>query len=205
MNIIDISQKYSSNMVKYPSISPLEHEYVRHYEKGNGMCLSQVKMQMHLGTHIDAPFHYCEQGKKISELDLQIFYGDCQVIEINENGIGKNELMNKVIQSQRVLFKTKNSRFMDNNEFVEEYVYIEKSGAEYLLQQGVKLVGTDYFSVDPYKDINKAAHKILLGAGAILLEGINLSPVNEGKYLISCFPLNMEGSEGAPCRAVIIK
>ena len=113
--------------------------------------------------------------------------------------------MNKAIQSQRVLFKTKNSRFMDNNEFVEEYVYIEKSGAEYLLQQGVKLVGTDYFSVDPYKDINKAAHKILLGAGAILLEGINLSPVNEGKYLISCFPLNMEGSEGAPCRAVIIK
>lgn len=205
VDIIDISQKYNAGMARYPSLDPFKHEFLRHYDRGDGMCLSRMTMPAHVGTHIDAPFHYIREGKRIDELELQTFYGRCQVVEIREKVIGENILAASRIRCGRILFKTGNSGLMERNEFDGDYVHIGKSGAEFLARQGLKLVGIDCFSVDAYGNKEKDAHKILLRSGIVLLEGINLSAVDEGEYVISCFPLNIEGSEGAPCRAVLMR
>ena len=205
MKLIDISIKNFNGMSKYPSLEDYKHEVLKDYSLGDQYSLSKIAMPMHIGTHVDAPYHFIEDGIKIQDIPLETFYGQCAVIEIDAAVISQETLSKKKITGERILFKTNNSTLQNKGEEVINNVYIDKSGSEYLSKLGIKLIGIDYFSVDNINNKIKDAHKILLSKGVILLEGINLYGVDEGEYIISCFPLNVMNSEGSPCRAILIK
>ncbi len=202
--IIDISQTYVSGMLKYPSVADFHAKWMRHYSIGSDLALSQVTFQSHLGTHIDAPYHFIESGKRIGELPLSTFIGEAQVLDcVGYQKIDRSLLLNKYIGAPRVLFKTDNSHRIA--ERIREFsnVFLTVDGCEYLVEKRVQLVGIDFFSVDEKGDKDHKAHFVLLGNGIPILEGINLSSVNEGFYMLSCLPLDFGKLEAAPCRAVL--
>jgi arylformamidase len=108
-------------------------------------------------------------------------------------------------RTRRILFKTRNSAFWARqlSEFQKDFAAIDASGAEWLVRRGVQLVGVDYLSVAPYKK-GLDTHKILLGAGIVVVEGLNLTGVSQGRYALYCLPLKLVGSDGAPARAILV-
>jgi arylformamidase len=108
-------------------------------------------------------------------------------------------------RTRRLLFKTRNSDHWENEErkFQRDFVAVDASGAEWLVKKGVKLVGVDYLSVAPFND-GVATHRILLEAGVVVVEGLNLARVSKGRYTLYCLPVKLMGSDGAPARAVLV-
>jgi len=127
------------------------------------------------------------------------------VVEItSRKSIGADELADLDLSEDiRVLFKTANSRLWASSEFHTDYVGVTQSGAEFLVSRGVKVVGVDYVSVEEFKKPGAPAHHALLGAGAIVIEGLNLRDVEPGIYEMLCLPLRIVGADGAPARVVL--
>ncbi len=208
MRIIDISQTVEIPMSAYPSLPKFERKWLRHYDNGNDMCASTINMASHTGTHMDSPYHYCEKGRKILEIELERYYGICQVIEVptDKKSIDIEFLKGLEISEQRILFKTTNSEFRyKDKKFHLDFVYLEGDAARYLIEKGVNLIGIDYCSIDPSSSKDKPAHHAILDNDGSILEGIDLDGVQPGKYILSCLPIKIEGSEGSPCRAVLIE
>jgi arylformamidase len=163
---------------------------------------SSIHMGIHTGTHMDAPKHVIADGKTIDVMPLSDAIGPARVIEINDNEAVKAEELKqyKFKHGERILFKTRNSeRCWKTDTFIPDFVYIAEDAAQLLANSGVKLVGIDYLSVGG----PPMTHKILLGAGIWLLEGLNLSAVNPGNYNLICLPLKIMQTEGSPVRAVL--
>jgi arylformamidase len=119
-------------------------------------------------------------------------------------GIGADDLAAvNLVEDVRVLFKTSNSRLWGSSTFHQDYVGITESGARHLVGHGIKVVGVDYLSVEEFKKSGAPAHHILLGAGTIVIEGLNLRDVEPGTYDMLCLPLNIVGCDGAPARVVL--
>ena len=205
--LIDISQTLNKDMPVYPGIKTIDVHYNRSYENEDGMAESSISLNSHFGTHIESPFHFLKNGKKIEDLNLDIFCGPAQVIEIPQEfkSVTSGFVSKKNIYCERVLFKTGNSSLLRNKNFQSDYTYISEGLAEYLVTKNVKLVGLDYFCVDKYKDSKRSAHKALFRSGIVILETINLLDVAEGEYLLICLPLKISSVEASPCRAVLIK
>lgn len=203
MRMIDISDPLSAEMLRYPSVKPFVHHLVRDYSKGDEVCMSSIEMVVHDGTHIDAPRHYVEGGARIDELPLNRFMGNAQVIWAEQPVITEEVLKKAGITEKMVLVKTPFSVNIRENR-PGSASYFTAEAARYLAEKGIELAGIDSFSVDKEKDQGKMAHKILLKAGVLLLEGICLEDVRPGIYRLICFPLYIRNSEAAPCRAVLI-
>ena len=131
--------------------------------------------------------------------------GRARVIEItSRKGIGADELAGvDLSEDVRVLIKTSNSRLWGSPEFHADYVGVTESGARYLVEHGIKVVGVDYLSVEEFKKPGAPAHHVLLGGGTIVIEGLNLRDVEPGIYEMFCLPLPVVGSDGAPARVVL--
>jgi arylformamidase len=131
--------------------------------------------------------------------------GRARVVEIgSRTGIGAAELSDLDFSDDvRVLFKTANSRLWESPDFNEDYVGVTASGAEHLIAHGIKVVGIDYLSVERFKTPGAPAHHVLLGGGAIVIEGLNLSGVESGIYDMLCLPLRVVGADGAPARVLL--
>lgn len=203
MRIIDISDPLSADMLRYPSLQPFEHCRVRDYSKGDTVCVSSIEMVVHNGTHIDAPHHYIEDGIEIDKIPLDRFMGNAQVIEIDSPVITADALKEKDITEAMVLFKTPFSVNIRENR-PGSASYFTAEAAEYLAEKGIQMAGIDSFSVDKEKDKEKLAHKIMLKAEMLLLEGICLEGVVPGIYRLICFPLSIKDIEAAPCRAILL-
>jgi arylformamidase len=108
-------------------------------------------------------------------------------------------------RTRRLIFKTRNTALWSNpaHPFKTDFVAISPDGAQFLVERGVKLVGVDYLSVAPYTD-PIPTHQILLKAGVVVIEGLNLSQVSQGRYSLYCLPMKLAGSDGAPARAILI-
>lgn len=207
MKIINISQNIASEMVCYPGLSNFNSTWARTYEK-DMIRLSEISMATHVGTHIEAPYHLLEDGSKLDESDLGVFYGKAEVIDLSfvEQKITK-ETVTKYINAKadKILLKTKNSSLFNHDSFRRDYVYIDGDAARLLVKRNIHLIGFDYASVDKYKDKHKKTHKILFSNNIVILENINLNGVSPGQYILACFPLHIEAIEASPCRAVLIK
>jgi len=187
MKIIDITQELFSCFV-YPDDKPPIYERVKtiEHDKYN---LTNISISVHNGTHIDAPNHFIANGKAVHELDLSVFYGECTVVEF-DGFIGDNEI-SEILKNcrERLIFKGKNE--------------LSDNAANLIAKSHVKLIGVESQSVG---NINHplSVHVILLEKGIIPLEGLDLSNVNPGEYILCAFPLNMQDSDGSPVRAVLI-
>lgn len=164
-------------------------------------------MDVHAGTHVDAPLHFLDTGKTVGDVGLAPFVGRSFVAHIpNIAAIDANALEDAAIPPgvDRLLLRTANSdrRSIYDMPFRDDYVALTLSGAEWIATRGLLLVGIDYLSVQRFGD-SGATHRILLEADVCILEGIDLATVAKGHYYLVCLPLALTGAEAAPARAVL--
>lgn len=191
--IIDISQAVFSCHV-FPGDPLPVKTCMQSIEQGDICNLTAFSMCAHNGTHVDAPFHFLSDGDTIEQVGLEPFVGDCYVAcwegDVTEKGaediLGKARLLNA---ADRILLAGNAT--------------VTAEAARVFAKAGTKLIGNESQTVGP-EDAPKEVHMILLGAGIVLLEGVVLTGVKEGKYLLSAAPLKLEGCDGAPCRAYLI-
>jgi arylformamidase len=167
-----------------------------------------LTMSPHTGTHIDAPRHYVPGATAIAAMPLTATVGEARVIEICAvNIIRSGELkFHKIQPAERILLKTRNSEeCWPNPVFNKNYVSITPSAATHLVECGIRTVGIDYLSIGPYGKAGDETHQILLEAGIWIIEGLNLSMVEAGRYDLICLPLMLAGCDGAPARAMVRK
>ena len=208
MRIIDISLQLKKGMVNFPNDPLFEKEWTQSIPK-NEWNLSRITMSTHAGTHMDAPLHVDENGSSVDEVNLKHCLGPCQVIDLVElpfgTGISREDLISKsVVPGSIVLLKTKNSE-RGFERFYEDFVFLEKSGCEYLLENSVMAVGIDALSIQNIDGDKKEGHSPLLDAGVVIYEGLNLVEVTEGEYFFVGLPLRIVDGEGSPVRAVLIE
>jgi arylformamidase len=203
---MDISFPLRDGMVHWPGDPDIKIGRVRDMEAGAVCNITALNMAAHVGTHMDGPLHFIAKGKGSEELPLDATIGPARVIVIRDKvSIKPEELRShKIRRGERILFKTRNSkRDWTYEAFDEDFVYISKEGAQYLVDRGVRTVGVDYLSVGGYKRDGVETHRILLGAEVWIIEGLNLAKVKPGKYELICLPIKILNSDGAPARAIL--
>jgi polyketide cyclase len=205
MKIHDVTRLISEDMTVYKDreSKKIKRTVVADYEKAD-YYESRMDMDMHCGTHIDAPLHMIKGGDTIEKYDLSKFIGDCKVFDLTDvdEAIRKKDIENLDIQKDDiVIFKTKNSFDKGYN---PKFVYIEEDAALYLSEKGIKTVGIDAMSIERDKK-EHPSHKIILGANIGVIEDLYLKNVGQGQYFLSALPLNIRGSEASPIRAVLIE
>ena len=210
MTIYDISLTISPTLPIWPGDPALELEQIESMDHGAHANVTRISAAVHLGTHVDAPHHFLNDGRTVESLPLDILTGPCYVTHLPDgvDAITAEVLERSEITSEmkRVLFGTRNSHLWAKGEstFQTEFVAITEDGAEWLVERGIQLVGVDYLSVAPYGD-SVPTHTVLLKAGIVVVEGLNLSQVVRGFYDLYCLPLKIAGSDGAPARAILIQ
>lgn len=208
MKTYDISLSVSPDLVVWPDDSDIEFTRKSKIKNGYMTNSTHIKMSAHSGTHIDAPYHFLESGETIEKISLDKMIGRVYVLYVPGVKLITKEILEKSSippRTKRIIFKTDNSEIWSSenpSEFVKDYVALEAEAAKYMIQRGVKLVGIDYLSIAPYDDL-VSTHEVLLESGIVILEGLNLSEVSQGRYTLYCLPLKLEGSDGAPARAIL--
>ncbi|MBI2831211.1 MAG: cyclase family protein [Chloroflexi bacterium] len=203
---MDISVPLRNEMVHWPGDPPVKIERVHDMEHGESNNLSVISMGSHTGTHIDAPLHFIKSGAGIDMMPLEVAVGLARVIEIQDpESIKVKELIpHNISCGERILFKTRNSSHAwKSDAFVQDFVSLSREAALLLAESGVAAVGVDYLSVGGYKRNGSEVHRILLGAGVWLIEGLDLSQVVPGYYDMICLPLRLYRGDGAPARAIL--
>ncbi|MBR4462057.1 MAG: cyclase family protein [Erysipelotrichaceae bacterium] len=195
MKIYDISQEVFTCEV-YPGNPGPERVILRKKSEGGSCNMSAFSMCVHNGTHVDAPYHFIEEGKRIDEVDLNRFIGKAFVVS-HEGDISKEDAI-KMLEKARKADEEAAKRIL-----VKGKAILTPDAAEIFAENHILLYGNEAQTVGT-KETGKAVHMTMLGAEIVLLEGIRLNDVEEGIYLLDCAPLNLGGSDGAPCRAVLI-
>ena len=203
---IDISVPLYTGMVHWPDNPAVRIERMQDLAQGDAANVSKLELGAHTGTHMDAPRHFYADGAGLDEMPLDAALGPARVIRIEHpQAILPAELEAHNLQAgERVLFRTQNSeRCWNTDQFVEDFVYISAAAAQFLVDRQVRTVGVDYISVGGYVYDGVETHRILLGAGLWLIEGLNLAAVEPGAYELICLPLRIAGADGAPARAIL--
>jgi arylformamidase len=208
-DIYDISMPISPSMIIWPGDPPVRITQPRHFDKGDDAVVSQVDMGVHTGTHVDAPEHFVRGGSNMDDLELGVLIGPALVVHAPKaDALSADVLSGLGIPpgTERLLLRTRNSdrRAQQQKMFWEDFCAITEEGARWLVARQIRLVGIDYLSVGPYGRTGPT-HRILLEAGVIPLEGLDLSAVPAGVYHLVCLPLRIAGVEGAPARAVLMR
>jgi arylformamidase len=208
MRTYDITLTISPDLPTWPGDPGIEIQRVEKIEDGSNANVSRVDMGVHTGTHVDAPFHFLQDGITVDQLNLSLLTGRAYVLHLPDVDVITAEVLEEAQippRTRRVLFKTSNSDLWakEGSVFNTDFVGLSDDGAEYLVRRGVKLVGMDYLSVAPYKE-SRPTHERLLEAGVVIVEGLDLSEVTQGRYTIYCLPLKIANSDGAPARAILI-
>lgn len=206
----DVSVPISSRMPVWPGDPPIRIERVSSIGRGDESNLSRLDMGTHTLTHVDAPHHLLEKGLTVDRLPLDVLIGPALVVEPRPTGnlITATDLGQLGIrQAERLLIKTRNSDYWMGGpyDFEYDFVSLSKDTARWLLAGGVKLVGVDYLSVEPFDAPERVVHRTLLENGVIIIEGLNLGHVPEGCYQLICLPLKVRGADGAPARVVLVR
>ena len=203
--LLDVSVPLAQGLPTYPGNPPFELQALKRIAEGGSSNVSRLVLGTHTGTHVDAPKHFIDDAAAVDALQLDLLIGRTRVIEIDKRGgISADELAAAGLREDlRVLFKTPNSALWNSSTFHEDYTHLSEGAARYLVDQGVKVVGIDYLSVEGFKKAGAPAHRALLGSGVIIIEGLNLSEADPGMYEMYCLPLRVVGGDGAPARVLL--
>ncbi len=203
---IDVSVTLRTGMVSWPGDPQVRIGPALSMERGDPCTVSLLEMGAHSGTHMDAPAHFVRGGIGIDSMPLDAAMGSARVILIpDRTSIKPDELVRHSIRrGERVLFKTHNSNHCwGTDSFVENFVYLSASAAEYLVERKVRLIGIDYLSIGGFRADGRETHQALLKAGIWLIEGLNLKRVRPGRVEMICLPLKIAGGDGAPARVLV--
>ena len=195
MKIYDISQEVFSCKV-FPGDPAPERKVLSSMDTGALYNLTAISMCAHNGTHVDAPFHFINDGKTVDAIPLEAVVGMAYVAEHHGTVLGDDAA--KIIEKAKALNPEAARRIL-----IKGPAVVSAEAAKVFADAHLLLYGNESQTVGP-EDAPMAVHHILLGANVILLEGIRLAAVPEGIYLLNAAPLNLAGAEGSPCRAVLI-
>ena len=205
--IIDVTVPLSADVPVFPGDPCFHMEFPHRIADGKPYNVARVTMGVHSGTHVDAPYHFIEDGATVEALPLEIMMGKVRVVQVAaREAIDVADVQSLDLTDEiRVLFKTRMSGQLRKPEFQEDFVYLTPAAAVHLVQAGIKLVGVDYLSVEKFQSPDYATHHTLLGAGVVIIEGLDLSEADPGEYDLTCLPLRMVGADGSPARVVLRK
>lgn len=193
MKIYDISQELMGCCVYEGDKTP-EKELVSDMSKGDLYNLTNISLCAHNGTHIDAPFHFIENGNRVDEIPLEKFIGPCYVV-CHDGDFTAHHV--------KTLIEEKCGEF-PKRILIKGNATVTEEAARVFADKGIYLLGNESQTVGPEKS-PMAVHKILLNKEVVLLEGVRLSEVKEGEYFLFAAPINIAGSDGSPCRAVLVE
>lgn len=212
MRIYDVTVPITEVMPVWPGSPRVKLEPVSRIDKGDSNNTTQLSMGSHTGTHVDAPYHFVQRGMTVDKLPLELLIGPAFVAEVD--GLEGNTIEAYDLASlhfprgtTRLLLKTTNSHFWEDrlSEFERQYVHLGPKTANWLVSRGIRLLGVDYLSVEAFNAREHRVHHTLLGAGIVIVEGLNLSRVPAGSCQLVCLPLKIEGGDGAPARVLVIR
>ena len=210
MPIYDVTVPLHNDLPTWPGDPGVEISDWRSLTKGDGASVSLVHFGAHSATHVDAPAHFIEGAAKVEAMPLDALIGEAEVIEVPQDCLAIDEdfvAVKCAPGTERILFKTRNSAFWTEPEqhFHADFTYLDLNAAKRLVQQGLRLVGIDYLSIEKFGQANHETHLALLSKGVVILEGLNLTDIPAGKYELICLPLRLRSDlgDGAPARVVV--
>ena len=195
MQIYDISQEVFGCSV-YPGDPAPKREVLAEITRGDACNLTAFSMCAHNGTHVDAPYHFIENGKRVDEVPLSVLVGEAFVTR--HTGDVTEADARRILAAARAVSGEAAKRIL-----IGGCATVTEAAATAFRDAGVLLLGNESQTVGP-EDAPAAVHRILLSAGVVLLEGVRLAQVPEGAYLLSAAPLALGGADGAPVRAVLL-
>ena len=178
--------------------------------QGFGANLSVLTVGAHTGTHLETPLHFVPGGLPVESVDVSTLVGPAEVVRIyGRSPVTAADLEHANIPAgtSRVLLQTDNTRFkrLHDGVFRQDYTGLAPSGAEWLVHHDIRLVGIDYLSIGPYGPVNTETHRILLGAGLVVVESLVLDKIEPGRYTLLALPPKFAGLEASPCRCLLIE
>jgi arylformamidase len=203
--LYDVTVPLSADVPTFPGDPRFQMEFSHRIADGEPYNVAKVTLGVHSGTHVDAPYHFLADGATVDQLPLELLIGRARVVDmtaldrIERADVERADLRDDI----RVLFKTRMSGQLRQPVFQEDFVYLTPDAATYLVQVGIKLVGIDYLSIEKFGSKDFGAHHALLGAGVVIIEGLDLSEVEAGEYDLTCLPLRIAGADGSPARVVL--
>jgi arylformamidase len=190
-----------------PKITPL-----RRIARGDTANVSTITFGDHTGTHVDPPIHFIEGGATVDHLPLDALLGPCVVVEFDGTGNVSADWLQQArvpADTKRILVKTSNSRLWEDQtqKFTRDIVAVNASAARWCVEHGIRLVGVDYLTIEPQgpEKAGYATHHTLLGAGVVIIEGLDLRGISAGAYELICAPLKIAGGDGAPARVFLLE
>ncbi|MFN8590256.1 MAG: cyclase family protein [Thermomicrobiales bacterium] len=211
--IIDVTIPCSPGIRVWPTHRPVVMDPLRRIAQGAPSNVTLLALTSHAGTHVDANWHFIDNGRRLDEIPLSRWNGPCFVAripdEIDQIGVADLETAGVPSGVARLLLHTRNSREWASWDgvsllpFREDYVAVLPDAARWIVAQGINLVGIDYLSVGPFGERNIETHQILLGNDVLIIETIDLSHVSSGPYRLTCLPLKLSACDGAPARVVL--
>jgi arylformamidase len=206
MSWIDVSVPIEDGMIIWPGDPPFISERVKTIAE-NGVCnVTKLDLGAHTGTHVDAPIHFIDGAAGVETSPLDVLIGPAWVVDAGrvEGPLDDVALRRLDIPGDetRLLFKTTNGSLRSRATFEPGFVALNASGAVEILARGIRLVGLDFLSVATFDD-PIATHRALLGAGIVVVEGLDLRSVEPGPYELVCLPLPIVGCDGGPARALL--
>lgn len=204
---IDITQPFSTDLAVWPGDAPVE------IRRAYGVAtVSELRLSSHVGTHVDAPAHFYRDGATVDQMPLDALIGSAWVAALPDVGCVTASALDQAgipADAERLLLATRNStarhrgRAAGASTFDPAFVALDPSAAGWLRARGIRLLGVDGPSVDPFDSDAFPVHRALLAAGVIIIENLLLLGVAPGSYRLICLPLPYEGGDGAPARVAL--
>lgn len=202
---IDVSQRLDNNIAVWPGDTPFSYEVDVSKEESGSVNIGKLTLSTHTGTHIDAPFHFDNEGKKVIDLDINLYIGSAVVVHLpNRQLIEKEELEKLNVDNvTRLLIRT--DAWQNRTVYPEEIPTLESEAIDYLASIGVLLIGFDLPSVDHMESKTLPNHHKLANSGIHILEGLILDDITSGHYQLIALPLPLVEGDGSPVRALLKK
>lgn len=205
MALYDISQILDESIAVWPGDQKFRRRWSMRIDRGDSCNVSALNLSAHTGTHMDAPYHYDDEGEDIAHVPLDACLGKARVVMLPGDAASMDAAFLQALDwegVERVLFRTRASD-LDPSCFDRDFAYLTGEGAAFLAGRALRLVGTDAPSIDAFSSKTMSSHKLLLAANISILEGLRLAQVPPGDYELICLPLKIAGLDGSPVRAVL--
>ena len=206
MRTFDVTVPLRRDLPTYAGEPGVTLEYHKRLERGDPYNVSTISLGSHTGTHVDAPYHFIDGAPTVDQIPLDALIGPCLVVEHSGDAhLSADDLdrWNPPRDTSRLLIKTRNSRFWDDDRFHEDYIALTADAANWIVDRGILLVGIDYLSIEQFGATKFVVHETLLKRNVVILEGLDLRGVSAGRYQMVCAPLLVVGAEGAPARVLL--
>ena len=210
LELIDVTLPFSEGFPVWPGDPAVEFRPLSSMNAGAACNVTQLVFPTHCGTHVDPPRHFVAEGATMSDIPIERWTGPCQVVQIDESvkGIEASDVIAAGFRPgvDRLILKTGNSRKWNTPPYAfdPDFAALTPDAASWAVEQGIKLVGIDYLSIELFGG-DGATHRTLLGNDVIVIEGLDLRMADPGPYLLICLPLKIQNGDGAPARVALAR